>query len=184
MPLLFRKCISAQDTRILRFTSYCSLWMRVLLSFSLRSIHLSYVKDVEVKGIHAYRFAPPNDVLMNPKDNPTNAGFCVPAGDCLGTGVLKVSVCRDGTTRPTYLTPWSSYPSPPLWSASFSFFCLRPSFTKRTTSLRSVTSSPGLSDISEHVRFYSTAGQWLTVLIVFGGYEGFLWRSLSRVGLL
>ncbi|XP_056274597.1 lysosome membrane protein 2a isoform X2 [Pseudoliparis swirei] len=61
-----------------------------------RSIHLAYVKDVEVKGIPAYRFAPPKDVLMNPKDNPNNAGFCVPAGDCLGTGVLKVSVCREG----------------------------------------------------------------------------------------
>uniref|UniRef100_A0A3B3TQB2 Scavenger receptor class B, member 2a n=1 Tax=Poecilia latipinna TaxID=48699 RepID=A0A3B3TQB2_9TELE len=61
-----------------------------------RSIHLAYVEDVEVKGIQAYRFAPPNDVLMNPKENPTNAGFCVPAGECLGTGVLKVSVCREG----------------------------------------------------------------------------------------
>lgn len=68
-----------------------------LSSFSLpRSIHLAYVKDVEVKGIQAYRFAPPSDVLMSPKDNPTNEGFCVPAGDCLGTGVLKVSVCREG----------------------------------------------------------------------------------------
>ncbi|KAI3372622.1 hypothetical protein L3Q82_023096 [Scortum barcoo] len=61
-----------------------------------RSIHLAYVEDVEVKGIQAYRFAPPSDVLMSPKDNPSNAGFCVPAGDCLGTGVLKVSVCREG----------------------------------------------------------------------------------------
>lgn len=61
-----------------------------------RSIHLAYVEDVDVKGIQAYRFAPPNDVLMSPKNNPTNAGFCVPAGDCLGTGVLKVSVCREG----------------------------------------------------------------------------------------
>uniref|UniRef100_A0A1A8R1D3 Scavenger receptor class B, member 2 n=1 Tax=Nothobranchius rachovii TaxID=451742 RepID=A0A1A8R1D3_9TELE len=61
-----------------------------------RSIHLGYVKDVEVKGIQAYRFAPPADVLMSPDNNPTNAGFCVPAGECLGTGVLKVSVCREG----------------------------------------------------------------------------------------
>lgn len=65
-------------------------------SISIRSIHLAYVNDVEVKGIQAYRFAPPNDVLMSPKENPTNEGFCVPAGDCLGTGVLKVSVCREG----------------------------------------------------------------------------------------
>ncbi|KAM9811160.1 lysosome membrane protein 2a [Neosynchiropus ocellatus] len=61
-----------------------------------RSIHLAYVEDVEVKGIQAYRFAPPSDVLMSPKENPANEGFCVPAGDCLGTGVLKVSVCREG----------------------------------------------------------------------------------------
>ncbi|XP_034026830.1 lysosome membrane protein 2a [Thalassophryne amazonica] len=61
-----------------------------------RSIHLGYVEDVEVKGIQAYRFAPPADVLMSPETNPTNQGFCVPAGECLGTGVLKVSVCREG----------------------------------------------------------------------------------------
>ncbi|XP_062873687.1 lysosome membrane protein 2a isoform X2 [Trichomycterus rosablanca] len=61
-----------------------------------RSIHLSYVNDEEVKGIPAYRFAPPSDVLAAPDENPANAGFCVPAGDCLGKGVLKVSVCRQG----------------------------------------------------------------------------------------
>ncbi|TRY95887.1 hypothetical protein DNTS_021409 [Danionella cerebrum] len=57
-----------------------------------RSIHLAYVSDTEVKGIPAFRFAPPSDVLAPPDENPANAGFCVPAGDCLGKGVLKVSV--------------------------------------------------------------------------------------------
>ena len=66
------------------------------LPLGFRSIHLGYVEDVDVKGIPAYRFAPPHDVLQSPEENPTNAGFCVPAGDCLGTGVLKVSVCREG----------------------------------------------------------------------------------------
>uniref|UniRef100_A0A9J8CIN4 Uncharacterized protein n=2 Tax=Cyprinus carpio TaxID=7962 RepID=A0A9J8CIN4_CYPCA len=61
-----------------------------------RSIHLGYVADTEVKGIPAFRFAPPSDVLAPPDENPSNAGFCVPAGDCLGKGVLKVSVCRQG----------------------------------------------------------------------------------------
>ncbi|XP_065140482.1 lysosome membrane protein 2a [Paramisgurnus dabryanus] len=61
-----------------------------------RSIHLAYVRDMEVKGIPAFRFAPPSDVLAPPSENPSNAGFCVPAGDCLGKGVLKVSVCRQG----------------------------------------------------------------------------------------
>lgn len=78
----------------------------------LRSIHLAYVEDVEVKGIQAYRFAPPSDVLMNPKENPTNEGFCVPAGDCLGTGVLKVSVCREGKSLPSFPPNPVPVPSP------------------------------------------------------------------------
>ncbi|KAI5613211.1 lysosome membrane protein 2 [Silurus asotus] len=61
-----------------------------------RSIHLGYVHDTEVKGIPAFRFAPPADVLAAPDENPANAGFCVPAGECLSKGVLKVSVCREG----------------------------------------------------------------------------------------
>lgn len=82
------------------------MWCIILIFFScLRSIHLAYVKDVEVKGIQAYRFAPPSDVLMSPKDNPANKGFCVPAGDCLGTGVLKVSVCREGEFLPNSPDP-------------------------------------------------------------------------------
>lgn len=77
---------------------------------SPRSIHLAYVEDVDVKGIQAYRFAPPSDVLMSPENNPTNEGFCVPAGDCLGTGVLKVSVCREGR---------STTPFPPSVKSEF-----------------------------------------------------------------
>ncbi|KAJ8286655.1 hypothetical protein GJAV_G00041630 [Gymnothorax javanicus] len=61
-----------------------------------RSIHMKFVKDVQIKGIPAYRFAPPRDVLASKEENPSNAGFCVPADECLGTGVLKVSVCRKG----------------------------------------------------------------------------------------
>ncbi|XP_041107147.1 lysosome membrane protein 2-like [Polyodon spathula] len=61
-----------------------------------RSIYLTFEKDVEIKGIPAYRFSPPPEVLASPEINPANAGFCVPAGQCLGTGVLKISVCRKG----------------------------------------------------------------------------------------
>ncbi|KAG5834634.1 hypothetical protein ANANG_G00263520 [Anguilla anguilla] len=61
-----------------------------------RSIYMKFVKDVEIKGIPAYRFAPPRDVLASQEENPANAGFCVPPGQCLGTGVLDVSMCRKG----------------------------------------------------------------------------------------
>ncbi|XP_036385481.1 lysosome membrane protein 2-like [Megalops cyprinoides] len=61
-----------------------------------RSIYMKFVKDVEIKGIPAYRFAPPRSVLASREENPANAGFCLPGDQCLGTGVLRVSVCRKG----------------------------------------------------------------------------------------
>lgn len=46
-----------------------------------------------VKGINAYRFSPPSEVFANTTDN---AGFCVPPGNCLGSGLLDISVCKQG----------------------------------------------------------------------------------------
>ncbi|KAG9354110.1 hypothetical protein JZ751_012234 [Albula glossodonta] len=68
----------------------------VFTSDLCRSIYMKFVKDVEIKGIPAFRFAPPRDVLASKEENPANAGFCVPPDECLGTGVLRVSVCRKG----------------------------------------------------------------------------------------
>lgn len=56
-------------------------------------------KDVEVKGIPAYRFTPPRSVLASKEENPDNKGFCVTPTECLGTGVLKVSPCRNGNRQ-------------------------------------------------------------------------------------
>lgn len=67
----------------------------VLASLS-RSIYMEFEKDVEVKGIPAYRFTPPRSVLASKEENPANEGFCVSQDECLGTGVLKVSPCRRG----------------------------------------------------------------------------------------
>ncbi|XP_028273661.1 lysosome membrane protein 2-like isoform X2 [Parambassis ranga] len=61
-----------------------------------RSIYMEFEKDVEVKGIPAYRFTPPRSVLASKEENPANEGFCVSPGECLGTGLLKVSPCRKG----------------------------------------------------------------------------------------
>ncbi|XP_047227652.1 lysosome membrane protein 2-like isoform X2 [Girardinichthys multiradiatus] len=61
-----------------------------------RTIYMEFEKDVEVKGIPAYRFTPPRSVLASKEENPANEGFCVTPKECLGTGVLKVSPCRNG----------------------------------------------------------------------------------------
>ncbi|KAK2872216.1 hypothetical protein Q8A67_022113 [Cirrhinus molitorella] len=60
-----------------------------------RSIHMRFEKEVEVKGIPAYRFTPPRAVLASGKNNPENEGFCL-TKKCLDDGVLDVSVCRKG----------------------------------------------------------------------------------------
>lgn len=61
-----------------------------------RSIYMEFEKDVEVKGIPAYRFTPPRSVLASKEENPANEGFCISPNECLGTGLLKVSPCRKG----------------------------------------------------------------------------------------
>ncbi|XP_039909414.1 lysosome membrane protein 2c [Simochromis diagramma] len=61
-----------------------------------RSLYTVYEEDVTVKGISGYRFVPPSSVFANLTVNPDNAGFCVPAGNCLGSGLLNVSVCKEG----------------------------------------------------------------------------------------
>ncbi|KAM4527640.1 lysosome membrane protein 2c [Odontesthes bonariensis] len=61
-----------------------------------RSLYALYEDDVTVRGIPGYRFVPPSEVFANRTVNPANAGFCVPAGNCLGSGLLNVSACKQG----------------------------------------------------------------------------------------
>ncbi|XP_056288909.1 lysosome membrane protein 2c isoform X2 [Pseudoliparis swirei] len=61
-----------------------------------RSLYVLYEEEVTVKGIPGYRFIPPSKVFANKTLNPANAGFCVPAENCLGSGVLNVSPCKQG----------------------------------------------------------------------------------------
>ncbi|XP_062899554.1 lysosome membrane protein 2-like isoform X2 [Mobula hypostoma] len=58
-----------------------------------RSLYGIFEQELSVKGIPAFRFVVPSEVFDN---SSANAGFCVPAGNCLGAGVLNVSVCRQG----------------------------------------------------------------------------------------
>ncbi|KAK3555433.1 hypothetical protein QTP86_016116 [Hemibagrus guttatus] len=63
-----------------------------------RSIYMLFEKEVDVKGIPAYRYTPPRDVLASGKNNPENEGFCLENNKekCLSDGVLNVAVCRKG----------------------------------------------------------------------------------------
>ncbi|XP_036444566.1 lysosome membrane protein 2c [Colossoma macropomum] len=60
-----------------------------------RSLYATFDSEVRVSGIPAYRFVPPSEVFANKTVNPDNAGFCV-GGNCLGSGLLDVSVCKEG----------------------------------------------------------------------------------------
>ncbi|XP_042323227.1 lysosome membrane protein 2 isoform X2 [Sceloporus undulatus] len=74
-----------------------------------RSLYLTFDKYVTVQGISAYRFVPPMRLFANASSNPDNAGFCVPAGNCLGAGLLNVSACKQGA--PIFLSPPHFYQS-------------------------------------------------------------------------
>ncbi|KAG8134299.1 putative Lysosome membrane protein [Naja naja] len=54
-----------------------------------RSLYLTFEEDLSVLGIPTYRFAPPLEIFANISVNPDNAGFCVPAGHCEGSGILN-----------------------------------------------------------------------------------------------
>ncbi|XP_069834348.1 lysosome membrane protein 2 [Dendropsophus ebraccatus] len=61
-----------------------------------RSIFAVYESSDVVKGIPVFRFSPPAKVFANISINPDNAGFCVPKGNCLPSGLLNVSMCKQG----------------------------------------------------------------------------------------
>ncbi|XP_007519880.1 lysosome membrane protein 2 [Erinaceus europaeus] len=58
-----------------------------------RSLYLTFSSFESVQGLPALRFKVPAEILANTSDN---AGFCIPKGNCLGTGVLNISVCKNG----------------------------------------------------------------------------------------
>ncbi|XP_075462825.1 lysosome membrane protein 2 [Ascaphus truei] len=61
-----------------------------------RSLYAVYESSANVKKIPVYRFSPPEMVFANVSVNPNNAGFCVPAGNCLPSGLLNVRKCKQG----------------------------------------------------------------------------------------
>lgn len=96
---------------------------------------MDFQKEVEVKGIPAYRFTPPRSVLASKEENPDNAGFCVSPKECLGTGLLKVSPCRKGNHR---LAP-ACFPQPRFCPSLFS--CPLSCTDKHSTYTRSLERS-------------------------------------------
>uniref|UniRef100_A0A8C5P7E6 Scavenger receptor class B member 2 n=1 Tax=Leptobrachium leishanense TaxID=445787 RepID=A0A8C5P7E6_9ANUR len=61
-----------------------------------RSLSAVYDRSETVKNIPVYRFTPSASTFANVTLNPDNAGFCVPSGNCLPSGLLNVSKCKQG----------------------------------------------------------------------------------------
>ncbi|XP_045329656.1 lysosome membrane protein 2 [Leopardus geoffroyi] len=58
-----------------------------------RSVYITFSDFESVQGLPAFRYKVPREVLANTSDN---AGFCIPKGNCLGSGVLNISICKNG----------------------------------------------------------------------------------------
>ncbi|XP_007947226.1 lysosome membrane protein 2 [Orycteropus afer afer] len=58
-----------------------------------RSVYITFSGFESVKGLPAFRYKVPAEILANTSEN---AGFCIPEGNCLGSGVLNVSICKNG----------------------------------------------------------------------------------------
>lgn len=65
----------------------------ILFLLPNRSVYIVFSDYESVQGLPAYRFKVPEEILANTTDN---AGFCIPEGNCLGSGVLNVSICKNG----------------------------------------------------------------------------------------
>ncbi|EHB09521.1 Lysosome membrane protein 2 [Heterocephalus glaber] len=58
-----------------------------------RSVYITFSDYGSVEGLPTFRYKVPGEILANTSEN---AGFCLPEGNCLGTGVLNVSICKNG----------------------------------------------------------------------------------------
>lgn len=56
-------------------------------------MYITFSDFESVQGLPAFRYKVPGEILANTSDN---AGFCVPKGNCLGSGVLNISACKNG----------------------------------------------------------------------------------------
>lgn len=65
-----------------------------LVFFSpIRSVHITFSGFETVEGLPAFRYKVPAEILANTSEN---AGFCIPEGNCMDSGVLNVSICKNG----------------------------------------------------------------------------------------
>ncbi|XP_064640909.1 lysosome membrane protein 2-like [Lineus longissimus] len=51
-------------------------------------------EETTAQGIQLYRFTGPEWALAGVEENPDNKGFCTPAGNCMGNGVVNITSCQ------------------------------------------------------------------------------------------
>ena len=72
----------------------------VCARFRVRSIKAVFTDHVTRRGFKVYEYTVPDYVFFDHLKYPPNAAFCTPDVDhCLGSGVLNISVCKQGTAR-------------------------------------------------------------------------------------
>lgn len=63
----------------------------------LRSLYTVYSDTIYTyHNIKLLGFSPDAKFFQNASQNPDNAGFCTPAGNCLPAGVLNLTLCLQG----------------------------------------------------------------------------------------
>uniref|UniRef100_A0A1I8JM54 Scavenger receptor class B member 1 n=2 Tax=Macrostomum lignano TaxID=282301 RepID=A0A1I8JM54_9PLAT len=73
-----------------------SALLPAFISDICRSLYGVFDSEVDAAGglLRLWRFTGPDRLLANASENPDNAGYCTPAGNCLPAGLFNLTECK------------------------------------------------------------------------------------------